>query len=114
MTNNEIVERLYREHKVQRIMEWHHPGYDDDPFNLLNELVSDIYLILLKQPNARLNEMYSNMKQLNAFIMSIIRRQLGCHGAYRKMFTQYFNTVPASYLSQRTLNRLNDFIYDKD
>lgn len=72
MTNNEIVEIVYRTYKVQRdIKNMARESVNDNSYKDLEQY---IYYELLRMSNEKLNDIYNNNK-LNVYIWNMIRNQ---------------------------------------
>lgn len=86
MSNNEIVEIVYRNYNIEKIIIKNIASSTlDDSYK---DLASYIYLTLLTMDNERLNILY-NTKKLKLFIIGIICNQRNIHYSMYNKFYRY-------------------------
>jgi hypothetical protein len=79
--------------------------------NDIDDLIQEIYVILLEYDRDRLIEIY-NRKQLRYFLVGIVKRQYrSCNSPYYKKYKKYYNIIDGNYVNKEVLNEddIDDF-----
>lgn len=74
MNKYEIVEKLSREHQVEKIV-YKMLGNSKNPVDAPDDLVQDIYLLILEKPDDFIENMYER-KELGYWLLRVVRNQL--------------------------------------
>ena len=121
MTRNEIIEKLYKDDRINNCISKMHP------IELQEDLKSEIFLILLEYPKSKIKELYSK-NQLVYFTLKIITNQVKSNNSkftktykdknvhYGIEFTdmasdnsEYFEKIPESF--NNLVSKIKGIVY---
>lgn len=94
-----IINELERNNTIRELCENMRVSSAD-----IDDLVQEIYLILLEYDNEKVINMYNN-KQLKFFLVGIIQRQYhSVTSPYYKKYKKYYNLIDANTINNSELN----------
>lgn len=100
-----IINELERNNTIRELCENMRVSSAD-----IDDLVQEIYLILLEYDNEKVINMYNN-KQLKFFLVGIIQRQYhSVTSPYYKKYKKYYSLIDANTINNSELN--DDDLYD--